>query len=935
MHWLQLRPVVTFCLLILLLIAAGCAWEEPPATATALPGTTTVATTPQPTAAPPTAEPPTPAPVPEEPAEWVFRTGGEVFSSPVLSPDGSAVYFGGTDWNVYAVDTATGDLLWTFETGDQVIASPALTDGTVYVGSTDGRFYALDASDGSVRWQTPLGVMISSPAVADGAVYTAAFTPDMQTGEMNGQVVALDAVTGVIRWQYEIPGVVISSPDVAAGVVYAGSAQGMLALDVSTGELLWQNDFGPTQSSPAYHDGRVYIGDEDGHVLALDAATGAEVWRFEDKGPFIATPRIHGDRVYTSGGLDGHILALDAATGEEIWRLATTEPTVSSPLLVDGVLYVGASNGRLYALDAADGALKWFFQTSDAIWSSPAVDDRKVYFGSFDRTFYAISREEPRLDVAALPQPTPLALQPTPLPLPDPPATASDGELPWWNDRTFYEVFVRSFQDSDGDGIGDFEGLMERLDYLNDGDPATTDDLGITGIWLMPNAQSPSYHGYDVSDYFTIEEDYGTNEDYLRFLDEAHKRGIAVVVDLVMNHTSREHPWFVEARRPGTPHETWYIWDATPDFWLNPWGGAAWHQVGLRYYFGMFWEGMPDLNYRNGEVTNAMNEVIRFWLEDMRADGFRLDAIRHLIEDGEVQSNTPETHTWLEGFHRYVHDINPNALTIGEVWDTTAAVVPYIGDEVNLAFEFQLAKAIIDSLLIRNNAPLYGAWAEVLAQYPDSQYAPFLTNHDQDRVMNQLRGDEAAAKVAAGLYLTSPGVPFIYYGEEIGMSGAKPDERIRTPMQWGVNAHGGPSFSRGEAWEPLQADWQTRTVDAQDGDPDSLLSYYRALIHLRNTHPALRTGSMTLVESSSTRVVSYLRQEDEDILLVVANLDREPISDYGLTTDAVLPIVTAAEVMFGEGTAVLPRIHSGGGFDAYMPLPVLPPRSVIVIALGR
>ncbi|MBN1965655.1 MAG: alpha-amylase, partial [Anaerolineae bacterium] len=172
--------------------------------------------------------------------------------------------------------------------------------------------------------------------------------------------------------------------------------------------------------------------------------------------------------------------------------------------------------------------------------------------------------------------------------------------LPWWNDRVFYEVFVRSFYDSDGDGIGDLRGLIERLDYLNDGDPATTDDLGITGIWLMPIAQSPSYHGYDVTDYYTIEEDYGTNADFLELMGAAHARGIVVIVDLVMNHTSSEHPWFVASAAGDPAYTDWYLWRDDNPGYVSPWGSPTWHLADNgRYYFGLFWSGMPDLNYMN------------------------------------------------------------------------------------------------------------------------------------------------------------------------------------------------------------------------------------------------------------------------------------------------------------------------------------------------
>ena len=199
----------------------------------------------------------------------------------------------------------------------------------------------------------------------------------------------------------------------------------------------------------------------------------------------------------------------------------------------------------------------------------------------------------------------------------------------WWNDTVFYEVFVRSFQDSDGDGIGDLQGLIDRLDYLNDGDPATASDLGVTGIWLMPVAQSPSYHGYVTADYYTVEQDYGSNEGFQRLIDEAHRRGIKVLVDLVLNHTSIEHPWFIDsASGPDSDKRDWYIWRPSDDGSRAPWvgGGPVWHKQGDAYYFGLFWEGMPDLNYRNPEVTAEMQNAARFWLEEMGVDGFRLDA---------------------------------------------------------------------------------------------------------------------------------------------------------------------------------------------------------------------------------------------------------------------------------------------------------------------
>lgn len=541
-----------------------------------------------------------------------------------------------------------------------------------------------------------------------------------------------------------------------------------------------------------------------------------------------------------------------------------------------------------------------------------------------------------RVTVAPLsefPELTNLPPQPTPLPAVSQPVKRGSADLPWWNDHVFYEVFVRSFKDSDGDGIGDIPGLISMLDYLNDGDPTTTSDLGVTGIWLMPVAQSPSYHGYDVVDYKQIEADYGTNEDFKLLMEAAHQRGIVVIVDLVMNHTSNEHPWFVASSEPDSPYRTWYIWDDTPIPYASPWGSNVWHARNESYYYGLFWEGMPDLNYRNGDVTLAMRDIIKFWLEDMAVDGFRLDAVRHLIEVGGVQENTPETHAWLEDFYRYVHSVAPDALTVGEVWDESAEVVQYIGDEVDIAFEFDLAGAILDSVRSGENGRLSAVQSNLLEVYASGQYATFLTNHDQNRVINVLQKNLPGAKVAATLLLTSAGVPFIYYGEEIGMRGVKPDEDIRKPMQWESTAPGG-GFTTGTPWRVLNNDLATVNVAAESSDPDSLLSHYRSLIHLRNAHPALRTGETLLVESSSAQVFAFVRVQGTEAVLVVVNLGETPVSDYALSLAAGGLSAVQPVLLFGAGDLAAPQINASGGFDGYQPLPELPAYTSLVIQLA-
>jgi alpha-amylase len=507
------------------------------------------------------------------------------------------------------------------------------------------------------------------------------------------------------------------------------------------------------------------------------------------------------------------------------------------------------------------------------------------------------------------------------------------GEMPWWNDTIFYEVFVRSFQDSDGDGKGDISGLIERLDYLNDGDPATMDDLGVTGLWLMPIMESPSYHGYDVVDYLMVDSEYGTEEDFKRLIDASHDRGIRVIVDLVLNHTSNQHPWFQEARDPDSDLRDWYIWSEDNPGYRGPWGEQVWHASGSDYYYGVFWEGMPDLNYENPEVTNSMLEAARFWLEDMGADGFRLDAIKHLVEDGSSQENTSETHNWLSGFYTFYKDVNPDAFAVGEAWTLTEEVLNYTGDEVDVAFQFDLARAILSASRDGLGSIYMSEMAEVVDSYPPGQFATFITNHDQNRIMSQLDGDTGAAKVAASLLLTSPGVPFIYYGEEIGMTGMKPDENIRRPMQWsGDNLR--VDFTDGSPWRRPAKDYEERNVSLQSNDPDSLLSHYRSLIQLRTVSQALRVGEWTPVDTGNDELVAFLRHTEDEAILVLVNTTRQPVKEYDLSlATGPLDSPIRALLILGDGDAVDPEMNDAGGFDGYKPLSTLAPQSTYIFDL--
>ncbi len=508
-----------------------------------------------------------------------------------------------------------------------------------------------------------------------------------------------------------------------------------------------------------------------------------------------------------------------------------------------------------------------------------------------------------------------------------PPSTGEN----WWNDAVFYEVFVRSFKDSNGDGKGDINGLIEKLDYLNDGNPDTNTDLGVTALWLMPIMESPSYHGYDIVDFYTVERDYGTNEDFKRLMYEAHKRGIRVVIDLVINHTSTESPWFKASNAGDPQYRDWYIWSEKDPGYLGPWGAKAWYSGGDGYYYAMFWSGMPDLNFRNPQVTEEIFKIISYWLLDMKVDGFRLDAVKHYVEEGTSQENTPATHAWLKTFFQYYKSVNPDAFSVGETWTSTQNAVKYVDNEVDLAFDFDLSDAIVRTA----GGPLAGSASDqmqvVLDSYPNNEFGVFLTNHDEDRVMSKL-GDVNKAKLAAAMMLTSPGVPFIYYGEEIGMTGTKPDEDIRRPMQWNGNS---PSvgFSTMAPWRAAASDFPEVNVATETSDPNSLLSFYRDLVHLRNDHEALRTGNTLVVNSGNPSVYALLRYTDEEAFLVLVNLDTNPISDYSLSlANGPFSATVSATTVIGQQSPSAPQI-SGGGFSGYLPFAELPAQSVTIIQL--
>ncbi|TFE30874.1 DUF3459 domain-containing protein [Cohnella luojiensis] len=440
--------------------------------------------------------------------------------------------------------------------------------------------------------------------------------------------------------------------------------------------------------------------------------------------------------------------------------------------------------------------------------------------------------------------------------------------------NAYYEIFVRSFADSNGDGIGDLNGVTDKLDYL--------DNLGVDGIWLMPIQPSPSYHGYDVTDYYGINSDYGTLEDFKRLLEEARKRDIAIIMDLVVNHTSVEHPWFKDsAKGSGSKYRDWYTWSSERENGASPSDGATgsvpWHSRGGDEYLGVFWEGMPDLNFDNAEVRKELIAIGQYWLKQ-GVDGFRLDAAKHIYGDFGSTINSPaikaKNKAWWQEFRKGLNEVKPDAYLVGEVWESAAIIAPYLDNALDSAFNFDLAGKLLGTAESENAQDIGFTLSRVYEFFSKSSGgkfvdAPFLSNHDQTRVMTALNGNEDHARMAAAMLLTLPGKAFIYYGEELGMTGTKPDERIREPFPWAIK----PGSPNETTWEPARNRGDgTVSVEAEDEIPHSLLNHYRKLISWRAAEPALRGGKIASYETGNSAIVSYVRAAEDQQLLVLHNL---------------------------------------------------------------
>ncbi|HEX5581257.1 MAG TPA: alpha-amylase family glycosyl hydrolase [Gemmatimonadaceae bacterium] len=481
----------------------------------------------------------------------------------------------------------------------------------------------------------------------------------------------------------------------------------------------------------------------------------------------------------------------------------------------------------------------------------------------------------------------------------------------WWQSGVVYQIYPRSFMDSNGDGIGDLPGIIEKLDYLT--------WLGVDAVWISPFYPSPmADFGYDVSDYTDIHPIFGTMADFDRLREETRKRGLKLILDFVPNHTSSEHPWFLESRSSrDNPKRDWYIWhDALPDGdppnnWRSVFGGSAWEwdEKTGQYYLHSFLKEQPDLNWRNPEVERAMLDVLRFWL-DRGVDGFRVDVMWHMVKDAKLRDNPlnpdyvpgqppyeellpvfstdqPEVHDIVRRMRALVDEYDER-LIIGEIYLPITKLVTYYGEDgrgAHLPFNFHLITLPWDALHIG------AAVSEYEGSLPEGGWPNWvLGNHDQPRVASRIGPGQA--RVAAMLLLTLRGTPTLYYGDELGMHDvAIPPERIqdpqalnmpgvgrsrdtaRTPMQWTPGEHAG--FSTAEPWLPVSVTYRRNNVELQRDDPYSMLSLHRRLLELRRIEPALSIGSYTPVPSPRN-VLAYLREAQGRRFLVMLNLSHAP-----------------------------------------------------------
>ncbi|NCF65502.1 MAG: maltose alpha-D-glucosyltransferase [Chloroflexi bacterium] len=517
----------------------------------------------------------------------------------------------------------------------------------------------------------------------------------------------------------------------------------------------------------------------------------------------------------------------------------------------------------------------------------------------------------------------------------------------WFQEAVFYELYIRAFADANGSGHGDFRGAIEKLDHIK--------SLGVDCIWVMPMYPSPlKDDGYDVADYYGIHPDYGSLDDFKAFLNAAHERGLRVITDLVMNHTSSDHPWFQEARQnPDSPYRDYFVWSDTNEkyqdtriiFLDTEASNWTYDEMAKQYFWHRFYSHQPDLNFDNPAVHEEMFRIIRFWM-DMGIDGFRADAIPYLYQrEGTNCENLPETHAFLKKVRRLMDEEYPDAVLIAEANQWPEDLLPYFGDgdEFQVCFHFPIMPRLYQALKAGDKTPIVDIWKRTPSIPEGTQWMTFLRNHDEltlEMVTEEVRqwmwdayapeprmrlnlgirrrqyplleGDKRRWFILNAMFLSLPGAPIIYYGDEIGMGDNiwLPDRNgVRTPMQWSAEKNGG--FSTAEkTYLPVIDDdtygYQRVNVAAQEGDPDSILASTRFLIRTRQSQPALRSGEFEWEETGSTAVMAFRRVEGASEILCLFNLaDSTKEIEADIRPDMVDLLARKQTVRRGGSTVIL------------------------------
>lgn len=450
--------------------------------------------------------------------------------------------------------------------------------------------------------------------------------------------------------------------------------------------------------------------------------------------------------------------------------------------------------------------------------------------------------------------------------------------------RNYYEIFVGSYYDSNDDGIGDLTGITEKLDYLNTGEKQTEDDLKVNGLWLTPVMPSPTYHKYDVMDYYAIDPQFGNLAEFEKLVQEADQRGIAIIMDLVLNHTSDQHPWFQHALKSFSPDATeedkryrdWYVFkeDSEDGFTPVP-GQEGW------YYEARFWSGMPDLNLANEEVKAEILKITQFWL-DKGVAGFRLDATSHYFE-----KDTAKNTEFLKWLTTEVRQQKSDVYLVGEAWEDELVVEEMYASGLNSFFDFMLSQA--DGIGNISEAVKYGSGGQlsqavydynvaIKAENDRALDAVFLSNHDNTRSAEELETLEEK-KMAASTYLLLPGNPFIYYGEEVGLTGIGADEDKRLPMPFDPAGKGQPKPAAGASYE---AKTDGGTVAEQLEDPDSLLRWYQKILRVKSSYLVIGAGDFTIAENGNDSLSIFIYEGKQAKAVVIHNFDPEAEAEWVL-----------------------------------------------------